>query len=445
MRKILQLLIALLFIAIAYLVVINLLPDEELTAGARKWLAAEPVSVPKEQNSYYLLWGLDAPADVDMREYGDATVAKIIKINKKAADNNNMSDYDPDGFGETGRIEVVGIDELCEPGTTYCLDEYRQVLNGLLAAGQNALFLQRYRELSSSAHYKNVIPLENYRPIPHISSLLKAQRLHLVSIAASYVQGNEQGALDLLAEDLRFCRMLLAEADILVMRFVAIGMIARNLQIYSQLLEFEAPDGEVVKAVGGINELSSVERNFEPVMQGELQFMYQTLYSVSASNKEDTIGGRIVRATLPFRKRGLINRTQEQFNKIVELGSLPPSRIVQESEKILQEFEPDRWDYIRDPLTSLIFAIRAPDFSHYLLRHYDLNGLIRLLKLKALIKNEGVTADKIAAFIAASPYASAYPEEMSAVRWEAGAQVLTFDSALGERASKRNRIFIQVE
>ncbi len=443
MRKLLIFVAAIPAFIVCYLIVVTLLPDDELTSGARQWLKQDRVGMPKAQNSYPLLWGLDAPVDVDMQEYGEAVLEKVIEN----AMNMNVPAYEyfPDGFNHTHRIEAIGISELCTPDKVYCVDEYRKDAEESLADASNALLLQRYREMSSLPGYMNTTLSVNSVALPRISPLMNAQRMHLASIAASYSQGNKQAALSDLSADLRFCRMLLRDADILIIRMATISMISRNLHTYSQLLEMKQKSGDVVTAVKEINELGKDERDFEQVMQGELRFSHQALLSIAEGSVEDGLGMKIVRFILPFRMKRMINKVQKQYSKIAAQESLPPTRIVQQNEVLVQELMPDRWDYIGDPFTSLVFAISAPDYSRYLLRHYDLNALIRLLKLKALIKEEGVTTDKLDVFITVSPYAHAYPDESSPIYWDPGAQALRYDSVSGEEDSPYTRIFFQAD
>lgn len=443
MRQFLKIVLFILLLPVIYLVVINLLPDEELSAGAKEWLKPEPITVPKEQNSYYLLWGLDAPVGVDMWEYGEARVARIIAV--ESSGGSADADYMPSGYDENDLIKAKGIMDSCSPVQKLCLDIYQNNVMRLLDEGNNRLLLERYRELIAQSYYQRVSPHGLYTPIPPLAVLRASHRLYLITLMTRYQQSEVTYVLQQLSQLLSFNRTMLRKSDILIDRMMALALLADTLHAYSQLLELEQPHAELITVIGEINELTKDERSFDRVMRGELQFMQQTFDSALARSVNDGIAGRVVSLIFPLNKNRMINKAHEEYRDVVALESLPPTSVVQESERLMRESMPDGWDYIGDPLTSIILAIRAPDISYYLLRHYDLNAIMRLIKLKALIKKEGVSKENIDAFIATSPYASAYPEEMAPVRWEAGEEALIFDSALGDRANKRNRIFFRAD
>ncbi|MDH5784716.1 MAG: hypothetical protein OEZ16_03805 [Chromatiales bacterium] len=440
MRILLKVVLFILLLPIIYLVVINLLPDEELSAGAKEWLKPEPITVPKDQNSYYLLWGLDAPVGVDMREYGEARVARIGEVEASGA--GAASDYMPAGYKESDLIKTKGVMELCSPINELCLERYQRDGMKVLQEGVNPLLLDRYRQLIAQPHYQRVSPHGLYTPIVPLGVLRASHRLHLMALVSRYQQGNRAETLEQLAQLMRFNRMLITKSDILIDRMIALTLLGDTLHTYSQLLESELPSDKLRKEIDEISELNPDETSFESVLRGELRFMANSLDTALKGDDSD-FAEMVARGSLPINHNRIINRAYQNHRRVSAMVSSPPSEILQKSAEIRAEVMVDHWGYLRDPLTSFLIDIGSADLSQYILKHKDLNALIRLLKLKAQIKKEGVSKENIDAFIASSPYASAYPDEMAPVRWEPGEQALIFGSAMGEKANKRNRIFFQ--
>lgn len=432
MRKLLIVIALLPLLLLSYIGIINLLPDEELSSGAAAWLASDSTVPPKEENSHYLLWGLEAPADVSMWEYGEAVVENIVQSDAPPSDFSNYESYLPDGFDNGARINTVGMGMLCELSQDYCLDVYRSGVDALLAQGDNALLLERYREMSALQHYHSVEPMDAYT-IPPFSPLTDGQRLRHVYIASRYLNGERAAALGELASDLRFSRMLMAEADTLIVRMVAIKMVASDLYLYSQLME--QPDaGAVLQTVAELAPLSREERDIEMLLQGELRFTANAFSQL----EDEQIGlfgeGGVLsylEGMLPVRQSRLINLNYAYFKKMAELSELPPSQVEARYNSATEELfsEPGVLDYLYDPITSVLLGIAIPDLSHYVLRHHDLNGLIRLVKLKGEIIGKSVPVEDLESYITASPYASAYLQEMAAIRWNSEQQTLSYTPA----------------
>lgn len=432
--------VAIPFILLLYVVVLHLLPDEALSPGAAAWLQLERVAVPKEQNSHYLILGMEAPAGVDSREYGEARVERIVTVERERPrrEDENQDHYLPDGYAQEVQIERATLNNLCNPVEEYCIERYRSGADALFAQGDNALLLARYRVLRGLAHYQTIEPVGLYTPFPRLALLTDAQRLQHVAIVKRFLEGERAAALEELANDLRFSRMLMAEADTLLMRMISIRMVANVWHIYSQLLE--VPDaGDVLAAIEAIPSLSDAERDFELVLAGEFRFDAQATESLETQLLEIEGGPvkKLFLSLIPVRKNRMLNRLYLYLNDLASHDALSPSQIAaRNSEGADRRFlESGVWDYLVDPVTSIVMLFTVPNYSPYLLRHRALDGLLRVLKLKAAIRAMNVPAAGLDAFIIASPFASAYPDEVAPIRWDAGANALSY-TAVGEGSSR---------
>ena len=450
MRKLLIVIVSLLALPLVYIGVLHLLPDEELSPQAAAWLENDGVVPNKEENSHYLLLGIEAPAGSSIREYGEARIEKIVQVESEGLQHDLYDDelYLPDGFDHDAQIEAVGMGGLCELSEGNCLDAYHSDVEVLLTQGDNALLLERYRELSSLQHYQSVAPIGLYTPFPRYHLLIGAQRLRLASIGSLFLDGGRSEALDELAADLRYARMLMVEADTLIVRMVAIKMMANDLHLYSQLLD-QADGGAVIQAVAAIAPLSESERDFVGIFSGEFRFQASLFgQMVDIPMGELTGSGEwaldYLLGLLPIRQNRMLNIVHAHSAKVIELSGLPPSRLEARFEQVTEELimTPGPGDYLYDPVGSVLLGIAVSDYSDYLLQHHNLDGLIRLVRLKGIIRAESVPAEGLDKYIAASAYASAYLQEDIPIRWDPEEQTLHYTPVNETGNQYINRIFL---
>ncbi|MEN8170370.1 MAG: hypothetical protein ABFS08_09130 [Pseudomonadota bacterium] len=446
MRKFLKIVLFILLLPVIYLVVINLLPDEELSAGAKEWLKPEPITVPKEQNSYYLMWGLDAPADVDMQEYGEAVVDGMVQAGDKLHryDPDASESYLPEAYDHDARIRAVGLGDRCKVTERFCLDEYRRSADKVLTQGDNILLLERYLAISNLMHYRRVEPV-GINSIPYFSPLTNVQRLRHIVITSMFFSGKHGEALEDLAVDLRFSRMLLSEADTLILKFIAMRMVANDLHLYGQLMESDEA-AIVAKEVSEISTLSESEGGFGEVFRGELRFQKSMMQYTSDNEFNEDIGGGGMNpfGVLPRRDRHFLNISYRYMFALLDAYGNPPTRFKLLHRELVKK-QPGVWETVKNPLNSILLSIAMPMYPSYMLRSHDLNGLIRLLKLKGKIVEDGVTAEDVDEYIATSPYASAHSQESVAVHWDPQRQVLFFSSMAESNNANTTQLYLSLK
>ena len=450
MRKLLLVIFSLLALPLVYIGALHLLPDEELSPLAAAWLKSDGAVLDKEENSYYLIWGIEAPVGVSMREYGEARVEKIVQVDSESLQHDLGDDdyYQPDGFDNGAQIDTEGMARLCELGEENCLDAYHSDAEFLFSQGDNALLLERYTVLSSLQHYQGIESMGINTPFPPFYRLISAQRLRHVSIASRYLKGERNEALEELAADLRFVRMLMAEADSLIVRMVAIRMMANDLHLYSQLLD-KQDAAAVVQAIQAITPLSESERDCFKMFRGEFRFQAGAIAQLTYLSMSEVVGvegGALsyLDGIFPINSNRILNATQTHFAKTIELGRLPPSQIKARLEQVTEELfmTPGLWNYLSDPVTSVLLSMAASDYASYLQHHHDLDGLIRLVRLKGLITEKSVSTEELDTFISTSSYASAYLQEEAPVRWDPEQQTLYFTPVNEASGYNLNYIFL---
>lgn len=433
-----------------YVLTFNLFLNEKLHPKAAAWLEMEQVSIPPGQNSHYLLWGLDAPSGFSMREYGEAMVEYLVKAQNEShgkVPNTGISSV-PEAYKDSRRIEPDGMDGFCEPSEGYCLEQYRDELPALLEMENNALLLMRYRKLIRLEHYQSIEEQFLTTPFVHFATLLDAQRLHLASIGVRFVEGKQNEALEELAADLRFSRMLMSEANMLITKLVAVKMTASCLQMYGQMLEPGVAENVFVE-IESIKALSRKERDFTRAIVGEYRFSENVLSQLERDMDSMDIEyeTELVNRVIPFKKNRLLNLQYDYLSRIVALSQLPPEVFDERAKELAKAYPVDLnlWDYFSDPVSAILYETAWIDYTDYLRRQYALDGLIRLVKLKADIIQASVETEAIAEFIRSGRFSSHDITWMGPVRWDTEANMLHYHVKEDDRMNSLYRLPMRYE
>ena len=426
-----------------YVGVLNVLPDKALSPSATAWLQHDGEAVPIGQNSHYLLWGLNAPAGVSMREYGEAVVEAMVQAGDKIylSDIDADESYFPEAYDRSMEIHAVGLGDWCKPSERFCLDEYGSSAAKRLLQGDNALLLERYRKMSKLQYYHKIEPL-GVNSIPYYSPLANGQRLRHLAIASQFLNGKHDKALDELAADLHFSRMLLREADTLILKMVAIRLVTNCLHLYGQLLEQPDVDS-VVRVIADIAPLTEAERNFEKVFRGELRFQQSAIKHSSddVAWEGGDLFDRFLYGLMPIRGNHFLNISHGYMQSLLELHPLPPTQFKIAQAKRAAEY-PGIRESLYSPLNAILLSISMPMYSSYLLKTNDLGGLIRMVKLKGEIIANDVPVESLDAYIATSPYASAYSQESVPVRWSREKHTLCFSPVDDENRGEATKLYL---
>lgn len=423
-RKLIAVFLTIFILFIAYLGTLHLLPEDTLSPAASAWLQTEAPSVPAEQNAYLHILGIDAPATSSMLDYGTARAEGRVETSAP-------------------RTRASDMEGLCEPAEAACLQSDYNRIDTLLGNSDNALLLQRYHRLIGLAHYQVTAPLDTDSPLPHYPTLFAAQRLLHMAAVTDYIQGRRRQALALLDEDLHFARMLVVQADSLITRMMGLQLLANAMQGYSQLLEHEDAEA-VIAAVEQIAELSPGELNLEGPLRGELQFQSNSLDSIESALRDKGNPGSYIANMLPIRRDRLLNISHSLLERDSKRLAQAPSVIARQRRSETASAQPGLLDHLYDPLYSIYFSKLQPDLTRHLIRHHDTNGVIRLVKLKAMLVAARPQEGAIEAFIAASPYASGYAMEAAPVRFDRATETLSYTSADRQREEAQVRVHFAV-
>lgn len=380
-----------------------------------------------------------------MLEYGKQRVAEFERTNQQNAYDNKDSEVDAEHVDlGNGHISAEGVSELCQSAKEYCLDIYKENIDTLLSKGDNALLLMRYKKLYSLPYYYVTEPFRVDTYFPKFYLLASANQLHQIEAAVNYLEGEQAQAITALDNELQFSRRVMVGAETIITRVIAIKMAEDTLRTYSQLLELD-DNKAAISAVNKISPLTADEYSLLRVLQGELRFQ-KSILDMIEYEQPDEVGAvleLIYSGAIPLRKNRMLNISRSQMTDYLNMADLPPSRLNKEYLASLAATDdaPSFWEYLFDPAYALYFSQIHHSFTPYIIRHHDFSGLIRLVKLKALLKAEQIPSSEINNFIASSPYASAYTSEMNPIRWDPEKLSLYFISASSDEKQKTISIY----
>lgn len=433
------------------IVLLHLLPDEELLPGAAAWLEERPVTVPAENNAYYYIWGLEAPRGVDPMEYGRE---RVDYVQRYLADEQNahtsLSEFEvlPDGFDHAAALSTDALPQTCKLLEQRCLEAVSD--SDALALGQetNAELLQRYQALIAMPHQQEVEPFVFNAPIPPYYGMKPLQEYYLAVAANRFLHGEVEQALAMLAADLRFSRMLLAEADQLILKLVAAEMVARDLHLYGQLMDSGIAPELLYAAVAAIEPLNKQELSLALPGRAEFRFMSSFISQLSGplgveweatDFGSQSLQGRVWLWLAPMQKFSVSNDIYLNWHSLVSASSLPPSQIPAAVRDILaaREARYGWYYYLYNPI---VLVVEDDMFfsttTHYLLLPHAVNGLLRLLHVRAELLRDGVTAGQVEAYMASLGDAHLYGDTKIQIRWDGKSQSLAYDGTVDGVALK---------
>lgn len=411
--------------------VLHLWSDEDLDTEAARWLEPE-VGIPApESNAYYWIQGFEAPAGQDPQIVGMAH-AEAISAALLVREQSGRFDVSPPAKGIRLSDEVEDV--LCKQEDPDCPAQiarsHATIRQGM---GDAQVLVGRYRALYNRPFYHDPNPSTFDAPIPSFGALLTIQRLILANAWLDAQAGRIDDAAAALEQDLHWSRRLLGNAQGLIPKMVATALVRQDLHLLAHLLDLgTAPSIEGL--VGRLSPLAPVEYDLGPSMRLEFAIaadFFRTLPRVAALSGED-YAPHLPRgaALLPLKVKTTLNRTFASYRGIAQISRLD-HRAFAEQAAALHPFEPGVWDYVLNPVGTILLQIATPAFAQYYARLRDLEGLIRLARIKQMVLTQGIAADAVPALLATLPLGLRNPFTGAPMDWHAATATLSFPSAAG--------------
>jgi hypothetical protein len=169
--------------------------------------------------------------------------------------------------------------QACGPGMAGCaaaLAEASRTFDKW--KGSQDFLLERYRALLALPGWREEVPTDLAAPLPSYQVVMDGQKMLLLHARNRAAKGDAPGVRELLGEDLRFWRRLLASSDLLISKMIATAAINRHFKLGAEAIGLLRPERapDAMPAEWQI-EISESERSMRRVMTGELLFFSDTI------------------------------------------------------------------------------------------------------------------------------------------------------------------------
>jgi hypothetical protein len=406
------------------------LRDEELTPAARAVLSAQAPNIPEEQNAYFFLLGLDAPPGSDPFAAGRAkldehrTRLAAPRGGRKEQPVQNSAFSAPKEFSR----------DFCDGTKNDCLRVYQRAEREILkAVADNPVLVQRCESLYAYPSFADPsTPVLDDLLLPAYSVAASCVRLSHALAAIDIKNGRTAQALSRLARDNAFWRMLLAQANTLITKMVAVAMVRLHNRLFADVLSSDTA-GLTEKAApfaDPTRPITAAELDLTPVWlweAGANARLFSELDSVNALAQREEWNGAVAEAWTMFpgyRRNATINMIVHRFEQISTFCRNKPRLIVQNRDAFESEMgRPAMGNALYNPIGKLL-ALGAPEVTDYPLRIHDLDALVRLVRLKQDILTRGVQDSNVQAFLDQSSPALFDPYTERPMNWDAARRVL---------------------
>ena len=426
-----------------------IVPDSKLSPDAELWLSQENILVPDKNNLFNGLAGLTAAADENMITTG---FNQIQAANKKLAEfleseKHFQANSKPEfslHWTEPALVPTEGVILLCEPRAQDCRDIWisqKDTIEQLLS--ENKVLRNRYRDLHKLHDYHNTLTTDVRSPFPDFSTLMTLNRLYGTEIALRYMTGDPAVALIELNNDIAFLRNLLSQADTFILKMVALSMLKHDLYLFASLMDTRP---EEIYLFDEIPFLTEQESSIEEPVKYEFRMNVKLAREIKANPKLIT-DDLDIPTWLPF-PLYKVNHSINMIHAILEYN-LNKSRLsagkYNKKQKSARDensmFKPGWLSYLYNPVGCILFSISMPDFSKYIIRIHDMNGLISMVNLKRNIKRGSLGSDDIEEYLnqAKDRYFNPYTEQ--SIDWNPGEQTLSFQSPGSDSVNNKLNIY----
>ncbi|MCF7919017.1 MAG: RDD family protein [Candidatus Cloacimonetes bacterium] len=419
------------------LIKIAFLYDERLEPEAKSWLQENYADSAKpSDNAFYYLLGFAAGKDenaftVGYQKRQDCVAALLEQKTNMFVEGEPL--LSPDSlFAEEINDLVLSI-FLGDHTTQSLIMFYNELRN---AYDEYDYLQERYEALGTQPEYKNTLPAHPQTNSPYIVNVIMYQALYLLNIGLDYLEGDTEEALSRLEADYQRWNDLYPKIGFLINKLGVTIMIQRDLSMYDRLLEIDAlPDRILHYSLLELSEMTPEQRSFEKTT--EYEFLY------TAGNILPFFAGRIPtflenplrlnpRLINASRSYGIFKPCHYLNWRYRNLAALSRSSRINAQQYLMETTsgEPAQagtLSFLLDPFGTVLILSEQDVYSRYLLKTFDINGKLRLLKMKSLLRTEEIAEEDISDFLVEqedkyfNPYtgeAFMYDEEAGTIYYE---------------------------
>jgi hypothetical protein len=288
-------------------------------------------------------------------------------------------------------------------------------------------------------------------PLPSYGLVFDGQKLLLAQAYLLAGQKDAAGVREILGEDVRFWRRVLASSDILITKMIAVVALNRSFGVGNLVLR-RLPAELQLQAMPQewTTQLTHDERSLLRTFTGEWvlgdHWLQQSIRAAAFRGVSDLDVGDdwadelLGRALMPFyQAQDVSNHSAEMFIRAAEAMNVPFEQMpkgLKRADAIVTDpsAEGGSFKHLYNPMGHLVLWTNASNLGRYGARVADVEGARRAAVLATELRSRKVKLQDIPAQIAASPIRTPYTGE--AFMWDVEEQAIVF---VGLEPSERAR------
>jgi len=430
-------LLALLVIFIVVLVAANW-QDEPLTPEAARLLAPpESLLSPSsdEPNAYYVWLSMSyAPDDEDA-----LTAGKRLhdEYSRQFRENPTVEKDDSDQSHSKKIADAIADIEKFHCDQTDCADFYlseKDDIQNLLA--KQAVLRQRYLQFSQIPAFDESVWRVMGEPHPNFILLGNVAEMRLMEAVLTLDKGNLQTGADILMEQIRVHRRILAGSSQPLTKLTGITLLYHDYDVLSNAIEHWPTLARQAALTEAWQPLSEQELDMRRVIELEAAFNINTLHTVFPKQLGlSPVKERMLRTVyLPNATINTIARWANEDIQSLE-GNAATDEALHQAHIAKRKEEMSRidhysWRSIRNPVGKILLLIvyHSPGiFYEGDSKLHKLDGYIRLVALQAALRRDNVPPNKIADYIQHTAPDLRNPYDGQPMRWDATTSTLSFE------------------
>ena len=377
--------------------------DETLDPGAAAIINAQSKIKP-EENAYFFLVGLRAPADRAPGEFGLECITRLVVASKSHKE--TMALF---ASGKTGCTDekpwLAGQDISaisCERQKESCFSHYqKQNIAIKQVAESNKLLLQRYEQLLAMEQYDGAsyvrvlsIGLTSHYAISELFSAVTVIKLQ---------EGDAQAFIQRTASAAKFHRMVLRGNGDLVSKLIALHNIQRAANLASAAVRENPMLAHIYQPVllTISQPLTDAERSLESVMVAEFRQLASTLSLDKYADEASFFDKLLIQFS--YKYNATLNRLYRDSLGWRDLSQLSAEQYLAAEKTALAKFEEPWHDgymhIIYNPLGKTLLGISSPKYATFPRRTIDIDGRLRLVSLQIQIAAQKIPESEISPFL----------------------------------------------
>ena len=443
-------------VVVAYLTLLLINWRDEPPSEAALQLAAanrDRPAVSDADNAYVHVMGFIVAPNADPHEAGARRIDWLRRLHDQrqlpVGDDPLAGD---ESYKSTRPAAAQNLSDTCRLASRECavaLEAGTDVMREWVSSEK--WLLERYLVLVRHPGWLETAPFDSRAPLPPYGLVFDGQKLLLAKAYLLANQGDAAGVRDLLADDVRFWRHVLASSDILITKMIAVSALNRSFGIGNLVLRQLPAETELQgMPQEWTTPLTDTERSLLRCFTGEWIFGDDLLQEIVASGSwrrladsegDANVADKVVgRALMPlFQPQDTSNRRADMFVRATQAMNVPFEQLPKGLEQARVIFENPNGrssplTRLYNPVGDLVLWVSASGFVPYGARVADVEGARRAAVLATELRSRKVDVQKIPEELAASAIRVPYTGEPFI--WDVEEQAIVF---VGLEQAERGR------